>query len=183
MLKLNVQQNSNANILMPASVATDMYATVWSTAFNAVVVHGGNTTTPDIMNLFHPGNNSWTSLPIIGADIPSPRSYHCMVEAHGGTKIVLFGGTRYTGNSGYFDIYIFDVATRTWKRGADSDVGYKRSSAACAMAGDIFITWGGDSRRPNETQTPVPPVLLYNIVTDSWLTQFSPPGDSPGLGP
>ncbi|KAF8945298.1 hypothetical protein BGZ47_002930 [Haplosporangium gracile] len=75
-------------------------------------------------------------------DIPPPRYGHCMVEAYGGSKIILFEGVTDL-NPTSADIFIFDVATLTWTQGQTGDSTVGRAYAVCAVTNDMFVAWGG----------------------------------------
>lgn len=56
--------------------------------------------------------------------------------------MVVFGGQLYL-KEPRGSIFILDVPTLTWTQGPDIDYPLGRSSAACTVAGDNFVVWGG----------------------------------------
>lgn len=44
-------------------------------------------------------------------------------------------------------IYILDIQSLTWTKGADVDPQYARSDMACGVSGDNFVAWGGTAER------------------------------------
>ena len=72
-------------------------------------------------------------------------SSSCMVSSSSGSKVVLFGGYSSSLNATVGDIFILDVTTLTWKKGTSTAPRDVRRSAACALSGDYFVVWGGDT--------------------------------------
>jgi hypothetical protein len=68
--------------------------------------------------------------------------FHYLI-AYNGTKLIYFGGNT-TPTTSVGSIYILDVPTLTWKQGESADPSQNRSSMACGVSGDNFITWGGN---------------------------------------
>lgn len=113
------------------------YAIAWSNTARAAFMLGGyypsaNSSTAGFYRL-DSGAAAWTKLETTGA--PTARESACMVPASNGTKLVVFGGLN---PSGAFlgDIYILDVATSTWSKGADggpfpSRIRQKLKSSPC----------------------------------------------------
>ena len=56
--------------------------------------------------------------------------------------MVVFGGT---GPSGIpqGSIYVLDVKTMSWIKGAQPEARQNRTGMACTVAGDNFVVWGG----------------------------------------
>ncbi|KAF9922835.1 hypothetical protein FBU30_007023 [Linnemannia zychae] len=50
--------------------------------------------------------------------------------------------------------------------------GEPRIYAVCTVAGDQLIVWGG---RANDFATALPNLLVYNMVTKTWVNQYTPP--------
>lgn len=99
----------------------------------------------------------------------------CMVSTTSGSKVVLFGGYSRYANATVGDIFILDVETLVWKKGPSTSPGDVRRTAACAMSNDQFIVWGGDT---GVTDMVVPPdhlTLIYDLKTDSWVTDYTAP--------
>ncbi|KAF9577257.1 hypothetical protein BGW38_007655 [Lunasporangiospora selenospora] len=100
---------------------------------------------------------------------PFDRINGCIEQAYNGTKLILFGG--FVPGRYLDDIYIFDIATATWTQGTSAGAGNGRLGAACAVANDLFITWGG---RTMEGELSSDPILIYNLKTDAWQTNYTP---------
>ncbi|KAF9112421.1 hypothetical protein BGW39_004047, partial [Mortierella sp. 14UC] len=110
------------------------------------------------------------------ADIPSARYDHCMVEAYNGTKMILFSGFD---QSGHFldDIYIFDVSSAKWTKGTPGGPTVARRRASCAVTNDYFVVWGGavpGSAPSTMTAVSQNVTLVYNLVTNQWVDDYSP---------
>ncbi|KAF9365738.1 hypothetical protein BGX34_008603 [Mortierella sp. NVP85] len=105
----------------------------------------------------------------------------CLVSSTTGTKVVMFGGYSNSLNATVGDIFILDTTTLTWKQGPSAAARDVRRSAACAISNDQFIVWGGDT---GNTQVIVPPeniMLVYNLQTNAWVTNYAAAAEPPGL--
>ncbi|KAF9208693.1 hypothetical protein BGZ59_010493 [Podila verticillata] len=130
-------------------------------------------------------------------EMPSPRRGHCFVPAYGGTKMVLFGGftttTATTGSGGQqqqqrqlvasSDIFVFDVATLSWKKlssSSSSNDSLGRAYAACAVSGDMFVVWGGKARSGEATYMTTTTTVtqnvtfVFNLRLGQFMDQFDP---------
>ncbi|KAF9923182.1 hypothetical protein BGZ65_009058 [Modicella reniformis] len=105
-----------------------------------------------------------------GGDIPFPRNMSCLVPAYDGSKIILFGGSDDSDKKLYSSIYLLDVATMNWTRGADSPDQFERASSACAVSGHQFIAWGGVNGKDLLNTT-----LVYNIKMNTWNSSYMAP--------
>lgn len=130
--------------------------------------------------------------------MPSPRRGHCFVPAYGGTKMVLFGGfttTTATTGSGRqqqqqqqqvtsSDIFVFDVATLSWKKLSSSSSSDQdplgRAHAACAVSGDMLVVWGGKARGGEATYMATTTTVtqnvtfVFNLRLGRFMNQFDP---------
>lgn len=61
--------------------------------------------------------------------------------------MILFGGAsgNFTNNTMTVNngLFILDLASLTWSKGADAPAAEARMGHACAVNGDSFIAWGG----------------------------------------
>ncbi|CAO3563794.1 unnamed protein product [Mortierella alpina] len=149
------------------------YSLVWCSLRNSMLLYGGitylgNAPSPYLIE-FQPATSTWGRISTTGAS-PGNINRHCMVPAHNGTKMVVFGGT---GPSGIpqGSIYILDVKTMSWTRGTDPEARQNRTGMACTVAGDNFVVWGGDYILTAVDSFATP--IIYNIKTNQWTTQFS----------
>ncbi|KAG9324799.1 hypothetical protein KVV02_004672 [Mortierella alpina] len=101
------------------------------------------------------------SLRLIAFAIPQ-NQWH---PAYNGTKIVMFG--TYTIP---YPIFILDVKTLVWTKGAEPKPGYDRMHAACAVVGDYLIVAGGTFTSVNKQQ-----VVVYNIKLNQWTDSYEAP--------
>ncbi|KAK3805856.1 MAG: hypothetical protein J3Q66DRAFT_375595 [Benniella sp.] len=108
-------------------------------------------------------SNGWSILETTG----DKYSYNplCFIPAYGGTKMVI-----YTFNQ-IGAIYILDVTTRTWKKGALST---SSGGTSCAVSGDQFIVWGGFVNNELISRTQV-----YDMRTDKWTSKYVAPPHLP----
>jgi hypothetical protein len=142
-------------------IDTDVFqAVAWSTALKCMVVFFMSdyvpiTFTPSETNKPTKG---WGELPNKG--MKEDMAWNCIAPAYGGSKMVLFGSDLFSENVA---VYIFDVINLTWKKGPSIKQPFDDS--ACAITGDQFIIWGGESGN----------TLVYNMKTAKWTTSFIAP--------
>ncbi|KAF9413575.1 hypothetical protein BGZ94_000678 [Podila epigama] len=198
----------SSSVAMPESMSgIEGYAAVWSTVLRKMLVHGGKMQNGALLlsgelYAFDPtavvdgsitaatssASKAWARLAVNQQDglgekiVPSPRHGHCLVPAHGGSKMILFGG--FVANdepSG--DILMLDLVTLSWKRlSSSSDQGpdVARGYASCAMAGDMLVVWGGrvqseDTSYGATTTTVTQNVtFIFNIHSGRFMTMFDP---------
>ncbi|KAF9899726.1 hypothetical protein EC991_008418 [Linnemannia zychae] len=97
-----------------------------------------------------------------------------------GTKVIIYGGHLWTGLPAG-DLWILDVVNSTWTRGRSGPI---RARAACTIAGDQFLLWGGTTELES-----VPPskdmknMLIYNITSSKYVKHYTPPAFYKGLKP
>ncbi|KAF9133813.1 hypothetical protein BGW39_008856 [Mortierella sp. 14UC] len=96
--------------------------------------------------------------------------WRCKRPLHGvgGTKMIVFGGAGIDGVA-KAGIYILDVPSREWTVGKAADPTQARANMACAVAGDSFIAWGGESGSVIKDATPI----VYDMKNNQWTTQFN----------
>ncbi|KAF9362443.1 hypothetical protein BGX34_006172 [Mortierella sp. NVP85] len=175
MLKVDLGSNSVDSVAMPATNLLRDYYVAWSAALHGLVMFGGVTTSLDdepstTMSIYSP-QAGWSSA-TLGGDIPVPRQFGCFKPAYGGSKMVLFGGSRNFGRTLMSDIFILDVATNTWHQGPNAtDDGAGREFPSCAVSGHFFIVWAG----AKEWLQVVDSVMIYNMRTNQWISKYYPP--------
>ncbi|KAG0263247.1 hypothetical protein BG011_009082 [Mortierella polycephala] len=165
----------------PTALDLHSAAYAWSIKRKRMLLHGGLVDSKANSKLFEfdpngKANDGWSDVTTTG-DQPGSVFAHCMVPAYKGTKMVLFGGRRRIGQSSG-SIYILDLETLSWKRGADVDPSQARYSMTCTAAGDSFVVFGGSS----DTNSPKDDMLIYNLKTNQWTDQFylnTPPPPPP----
>ncbi|KAF9272719.1 hypothetical protein BGZ68_002150 [Mortierella alpina] len=147
-------------------VGLQYYSLVWCSLRNSMLLYGGitnpgNAPSPYLIE-FQPATSTWSRI--------STTDLHNREVAYNGSKMVVFGGT---GPSGIpqGSIYVLDVKTMSWTRGADPEARQNRTGMACTMAGDNFVVWGGDYILTAVDSFAMP--IIYNIRTNQWTTQFS----------
>ncbi|KAF9952843.1 hypothetical protein BGZ72_005875 [Mortierella alpina] len=104
-----------------------------------------------------------------------------MVPAHNGTKMIVFGGNLFSrGVQG--SIYILDLKSLSWTKGAEAEPIQRRSDMACTASGDHFVAWGGETTGSNVNTFGTP--IIYNLKTNAWTTEYLLlPEPVPGLTP
>ncbi|KAF9572756.1 hypothetical protein EC968_009484 [Mortierella alpina] len=110
-----------------------------------IYIRGGfHSTNFDTMDVYNPKTDSFESRPI--PEIPLSPLFGGDL-CNGGTgvprarcgKVVVFGGQ--DGDRVFADIYILDLGTSIWRKGASELE--PRTEMACAMHDDGFLIWGG----------------------------------------
>ncbi|KAF9956436.1 hypothetical protein BGZ65_002725, partial [Modicella reniformis] len=178
MFRVDLDSNKVDNVAMPATDLLDDYCVAWSATLKSLVIFGGRTTNHDDepstkMSVYNP-QAGWSSA-TLGGDVPVPRQYGCFEPAYGGSKMVLFGGSRDFGRTLFNDIFILDVTTNTWRQGPNAtDMEAARELASCAVSGHFFIVWGG----AKEWMHAVESVMVYNMRTNHWISNYYPPDSS-----
>ncbi|KAF9285558.1 hypothetical protein BGZ74_001455 [Mortierella antarctica] len=172
-----------ADILQPSELSRSrLYALAPSNSAQAVFALAGfldeSNRSSSALLRFDAANSTWSNVEL-KEGAPSSRQGACMVPAHNGTKLVVFGGfpattitniTNMPGDS-LSDIYVLDAANLTWTKGQDGGEGRARSSHACAISGDSFIAWGGIST----AGTPPAQILsVYDLKSNTWQDKFAP---------
>ncbi|KAG0254450.1 Acyl-CoA-binding domain-containing protein 5 [Mortierella polycephala] len=163
---------------MPSSDIMELniqyYSAVWSTLRNSIFLYGGVNTKESINNLhvveYQPSTSTWTRFNTTGSSPSGSISSHCMVPAYDGTKMILFGG-KDKDSQLLGSIYIFDLASMSWTKGADIDPSQNRASMACTVAGDNFVAWGGSCNK-NATKD-FETTIIYNLKSQQWTDEFS----------
>ncbi|KAF9285357.1 hypothetical protein BGZ68_003960, partial [Mortierella alpina] len=172
----NTIQGNNPNITKTpvpnAPVAYSWYAVVWSTVRKSLLFYGGRSVsaveTPVLdLTEYQPSNGQWTTVKTQGATTPGQSEGPCMASAYGGMKIVMFGN-----NKAPWSVFILDVKTLVWTKGADAKPGQERVPAGCTVVGDFFIIAGGaDANGLSPGQL----VLVYNIKLNLWTDSYEAP--------
>ncbi|KAF9326177.1 hypothetical protein BG006_010368 [Podila minutissima] len=172
-----------ADILQPSELSRSrLYALAPSNSAQAVFALAGfldkyNSSSSALLR-FDATNSTWSNVEL-KEGAPSSRQGACMVPAHNGTKLVVFGGfpatmitniTNMPGDS-LSDIYVLDAANLTWTKGQDGGEGRARSSHACAISGDSFLAWGGIS---TAGMPPAQILSVYDLKSNTWQDKFAP---------
>ncbi|KAF9377781.1 kelch domain-containing protein 3 [Podila verticillata] len=150
------------------------YAIAKSNSANAAFVFGGFREVPTGLSsaLLRYNFQASTWAPVYAAG-PSERDSPCLVPAYNGTKLVLFGGIQ-SGLQPLSDIYIYDLATNSWRVGPSGTITRARASPACGVSGDYFITFGGYGNKRSRFP-PSELISVFNLKTNTWVTQYQPP--------
>ncbi|KAG0242839.1 hypothetical protein B0O80DRAFT_423514 [Mortierella sp. GBAus27b] len=108
-------------------------------------------------------------------DAPTTRSGACFVSSHGGQKLIVAGGRSVNGTETYSDVYIFDVASSAWSKLANAP--RPAWGHVCAVSGDLLVYWGGvDTTKDNISSGNDQGPAILNIASNTWGTNFAPPG-------
>ncbi|KAH7056296.1 hypothetical protein BKA57DRAFT_450277 [Linnemannia elongata] len=149
-----------------------MYTFAWNNMRKSFFLFGGMLF-PGQPSLYEymPASATWAPLISTGS-VPPILTGSCMVSAHNGTKMLVFGGSFGLTVSG--TLYILDVPTMTWTQGPGSS---PRMGMVCSVSGDYFIVWGGMSWDNGATPVPLSETpILYNINLTRWTSDFVPRG-------
>ncbi|KAG0028813.1 hypothetical protein BGZ82_008244 [Podila clonocystis] len=151
------------------------YAIAWSSVRGSVLVYGGRGELPgnqwqysSSLLEFSSTTLTWKELTVSGPS-PGGSNWGCLVPAHNGQKMVLFGG--FTRDVLTPSIYILDVAKLEWTKGQDIDVSLNRYEHVCTAAGDSFVAWGGLNSANSSTTFKDP--VIYDLKAGRWTQQFA----------
>ncbi|KAG0272720.1 hypothetical protein BGZ95_011496 [Linnemannia exigua] len=159
------------------------YGSVWSKYRNSILYWGGRYNISDppgdiaenVITELSTDSWTWSIMPTKGP-APEVRSFHCMAGNEDGTKVVSYGG-QLRNDTLLGEVWILDVPTTTWSQGPSGPI---RASAACAIAGDLFIIWGG---RRGAIVNALPEMMIYNISSSTYITEYQPPAFYKDLRP
>ncbi|KAF9917668.1 hypothetical protein FBU30_000632, partial [Linnemannia zychae] len=144
---------------MPVGGVGMYYA--WSDLTKSIYMIGLDGFNKPIMWRFFLDIERWETLSItLPTVLETVPSSGCMVIVN--DILLLFGGLNES-NTTTNQIYIYNIPTSTWRRGAPSML--TRAKMACATAGDYFVVWGGYSNGTEPVNT-----LFYNFKKDIWIT-------------
>ncbi|KAG0274065.1 hypothetical protein BGZ95_010133 [Linnemannia exigua] len=150
------------------------YTNVWCQQRKSILYFGGYNVTSQPgpptngVSEFTPSTGAWGTMATSGSP-PSMRADHCMAASDDGTRVVVYGGRPVDGSPSSGEVFVLNTVTGVWTQGSP---GQPRLYAACTIAGDQLLVWGGVA-----TGNVIAPgaVLLYNIATNSWTTDYTPP--------
>ncbi|KAG0316651.1 hypothetical protein BG000_004801 [Podila horticola] len=166
-------QISNINLPNPPAFPhRTYYANVYCQTRQSILYFGGvgSLTAAAYVTEFRPKQGTFTTLTTPGT-VPLARADHCMAINDDGTKLIVFGGHGLPQNSPTSnEIFILDIPTLTWSSGSPSP--QPQMYAACAIAGDQFIVWGG---LYSDTQIASTGVNIYSLTSNTWINQYTAP--------
>ncbi|KAG0309384.1 Multiple epidermal growth factor-like domains protein 8 [Dissophora globulifera] len=154
-------------------LARSYYGNVWSEMRRSILYFGGYDAqlkpllTANVVTEFVPYSGAWSTMTTMGTP-PPMRADHCMATNEDGSKVVIYGGRLSSSSTFLSDMYILDVATRTWSQGTS---GPTRVYTVCTMVGNQLLIWGGSDAPQRDVSADV---LIYNIDLKAWVTNFTP---------
>ncbi|KAK3833250.1 MAG: hypothetical protein J3R72DRAFT_231613 [Linnemannia gamsii] len=154
--------------------ARQYYGNVWSKHLNSIVYWGGwNTshmgqeqTLNGVTTLFT-DTMTWSTMTTQGV-APGKRVFHCMAVNEDGTMLAIYGGK----NSNITvdgELWVLNLVTSSWSQ---EPTGPPRAFAACTIAGDQFLIWGG---LINENVIAPAEMIIYSFSTSTYVKQYTPP--------
>ncbi|KAK3833246.1 MAG: hypothetical protein J3R72DRAFT_453364 [Linnemannia gamsii] len=165
----------------PANVFTmrTFYSNVWSGKSKSILYFGGMGSSilgpvgnENAVSALNTATKAWSTLITKGPG-PPQRAEHCTAADDDGIRMVVYGG-RYTGLPVTGHMYILNTLTGEWTNGT---AGPSRINAACTIAGDQFLIWGGQDGNGMLGTGEV--MSIYNLVTNKWVTNYVPPASYP----
>ncbi|KAF9279339.1 hypothetical protein BGZ68_007976 [Mortierella alpina] len=142
------------------------YGAVWRDSTQSILYFGGAiddlSLAPAEIFEYKPTTDTWSFMRTTGEG-PSARKDHCMTIDERSGKLVVFGGQ--DGDKVFSDIYILDLSTSIWKKGASEDE--PRTEMACAMYEDGFLIWGG-ARDALQAKLHNSEPLIFNLTKMEW---------------
>ncbi|GJJ74243.1 hypothetical protein EMPS_06601 [Entomortierella parvispora] len=176
MMIYNFTTDSYTLTSMPANGLIDnfQYQGVWWPKGNSILYYGGYVTGGTLnaaqITQFVPSTNAWSTLAVKNAG-PPPASAFCMAIAEDGSRIVVFGGKIVATNVWTGALWVLDLGSLTWTQGQPYST--NRAFPGCTIVGSsTFVAWGGY----NQAQTTSSSAIIYDLDTNTYLTQYTPPG-------
>lgn len=174
---LNATGPSYDKIAMPSQMSETAFLSVaWSVSSQKMYIMGGMDETRAAQNwkmFSYSEKEGWVDLSTsLKGTVPIFRKSGCFVPAYDGTKMIFFGGSDEAGQA-YGDLFLLDVATLTWTKGASTTA--RRQNAPCAVSGDYFISWVGESDYGAGLSNST---LSYDLKTSRWVTTYIAPPPS-----
>ncbi|KAK3833247.1 MAG: hypothetical protein J3R72DRAFT_453365 [Linnemannia gamsii] len=156
------------------------YGNVWCESRKSVLYWGGYNPSgkfnleDNVVTELTVDNMVWSTMKTTGVP-PSMRADHCMAANEDGTTVLVYGGR--VNNLPNGDVYILDTKTGAWRQGKQGDA---RMYVACTVVGNFLLIWGGTNAA---MAIPSADMLIYNYVTATWLTSYSPPASYQSMEP
>jgi len=162
------QTSDISNFTLPEQTS---YAVTWSAQLRSLLFLNENGM------YMYSLSGGWRN--ISGPPDLTATSGYCMVSSSSGSKVALFGGHSKSTNTLQSDIYVLDVPTLTWKKGSPAPLRDARRYPACALSNGHFIAWGGEMSNATTNAPSGNMLLVYNIVTDTWTSDYIAPIPTP----
>ncbi|KAF9900747.1 hypothetical protein EC991_006920 [Linnemannia zychae] len=116
----------------------------------------------------------WSTMKTSGPT-PPMRADHCMAANEDGSRVVVYGGR--VNNLPNGEVFVLETATGVWTKGTPGD---PRMYVACTITGNLLLIWGGTNAA---IAIPTSDMLIYNYISGTWLTSYTPPALYQGLVP
>ncbi|KAH7034411.1 hypothetical protein BKA57DRAFT_497045 [Linnemannia elongata] len=147
------------------------YANVWCEAAKGVLYFGGyGSIRPDnTVSVYSITTGNFTSLSTTGAAPPNTVN-HCMAAIDDGLLVIVFGGQNIETGATNGDLYQLNVSNGLWSKSIAN--GPPRANAACTIAGNQFLVWGGTDEKGQIANSSV---FIYDHVKVQWISQYNPP--------
>ncbi|KFH63612.1 hypothetical protein MVEG_10306 [Podila verticillata NRRL 6337] len=174
----NLDTDMLSMFTMPNNFMSDrfFYSGVYLQSRKSIIYFGGSDsayssspsiTSQNLITEFVPSTGAWSNL-IANNPNPAHRTEFCMTANDDGTKVVVFGG-RLDSTSYARDIWVLDIPSMLWTQGPS--LSEPRASAACVLAGNTFIAWGGSNGQHTVDGKPI----LYDVNTNQYVGSYTPP--------
>jgi hypothetical protein len=145
------------------------FAPIYGT--DKVILYGGYLGGTNYHNenwVFDYSKKTWSNMTTPG-NKPSPRSGHVMASIWGTDKVLLYGGSFFTGTGtiNYNDTWIYDLSDNKWTE-KDPIVKldfYIRHKMVTILNSDSVLMWG-DGTSDNST-------YLYDLSENTWTARYS----------
>lgn len=97
-----------------------------------------------------------------------PLSKNAIVDD--GLLIIVFGGQNVDTGATSGDLHQLNVSNGLWSKSVAN--GPPRANAACTIAGNQFLVWGGADEKGQVANSSV---FIYDHVKVQWISQYTPP--------
>ncbi|KAF8943956.1 hypothetical protein BGZ47_004850 [Haplosporangium gracile] len=153
-------------------------AVAWSTFNNSLLMtYDSEESDPSLkIGVVKQGETKSTPLlPAKGNVVPSKRTGHCFVTNANGSICYVVGGITTASGGISSEVWSFDLNIRTWTQlGNFTGDGSGRTEMACAVQENTLVIWGGFTG-PSGSPVADSKPLLFNVVTNQWLSDFTAP--------
>ncbi|KAK3821455.1 MAG: hypothetical protein J3Q66DRAFT_333349 [Benniella sp.] len=151
------------------------FAVVWSVEYKSMFYFGGTVDGLFVYSKDAIGFDRAWSNPATNGTAPSPRMHPCLVSIDGGKRLIVAGGLSKASNSSLNDLYIFDIATRTWTSGPSIPQEQIADGSACGISNNQLIIWGGAYNSPQSSRMAGIAPLIFDVKTKKWTSSYNAP--------
>lgn len=142
-----------------------------------VYVIGGSWATPQMLQIYDPATDSWTT----GPTMPNPHGSSAVAAALNGVVYVIGGADSGVAQAVLSTVDAFNITTATWS--TKTPMPTPRYGAAAAVVNNRICVVGGVNLLSGPSNTPALDTMeCYDPATDAWSSGPAMPTGRQGLG-